>query len=185
MLVSNVNTPVTPNFTQAELYSKSPDAPSVHFLDDRAIEALQYIRELSNSPIRVTSTYRTPEFNPLIGGSSRSQHLAGKAIDFQWYSDNDAELKRLKGEFLKEGSLLRENLFQMGVRGFGFYETFVHLDVRDSQDWVPYGDDIPMIYQVGDTAYVYDVGAGFWRDYKNYIALAVMGLCIYLLIRTI
>jgi len=185
MQIRNVNTLVTENFTEAELYSNAPDAPDAHFLDDNVIEALQYIRDLSGKPIRVTSTYRTPTYNTLIGGSSTSQHLVGRAIDFHWLQDNDVELQRFKAEFLKTDSQLRQNLFDMGVRGIGFYETFLHIDTRPTDEWSTWGDDNSMIAQDGYTAYVYDVSLGFFRDYRNYIALAVLALSVYLLIRTI
>jgi len=43
---------------------------------------LEKVRALLNSPILVTSWYRSPEVNKAIGSSSTSQHIKGEAIDF-------------------------------------------------------------------------------------------------------
>lgn len=190
MQIRDVNTPVTANFTQAELYTTVPNGPESHYLDDNVIIALQYIRDLSSNPIRVTSTYRTPAYNALIGGVSNSQHIQGRAIDFQWIDNNYEELVRFKSEFLKPNSELKQNLYDIGLRGLGFYETFLHIDTRPQEDWTTWGDDETMIAQDGYTAYVYDKTRAFtrdtilfWRDYKNYIAIAVLVSCIIIIIR--
>jgi hypothetical protein len=44
---------------------------------------LQPLRDIIGSPIRVTSGYRPLELNIAIGGSKTSQHMEGKAVDFQ------------------------------------------------------------------------------------------------------
>ena len=44
---------------------------------------LQKIRNLTQKPITITSAFRTPQLNKLIGGSSNSLHLIGKAADFR------------------------------------------------------------------------------------------------------
>jgi len=38
-------------------------------------------------PIRVTSGYRSPKLNRSIGGSSKSQHCKGQALDLQFWKD--------------------------------------------------------------------------------------------------
>jgi len=37
-------------------------------------------------PIRISSGYRSPSLNRAIGGSSRSQHSKGQALDLQFWS---------------------------------------------------------------------------------------------------
>lgn len=44
---------------------------------------LQPLRDLVGGPIRITSGFRPPALNEEIGGSSTSQHMEGKAVDFQ------------------------------------------------------------------------------------------------------
>ena len=59
------------------------------------------LRDYVGSPIKINSFYRGPELNKAIGGSSKSQHCKGQAIDvddtlggfsnstmFNWIQDN-------------------------------------------------------------------------------------------------
>lgn len=39
------------------------------------------LREWAGGPIKINSFYRSPELNKAIGGSSKSQHCQGRAID--------------------------------------------------------------------------------------------------------
>mgnify|MGYP001179070391 FL=1 len=123
---------VTKNFTEAELHSKSIDAPTCHSLDDQTIEGLQTIRDWFGAPIRVTSTLRTALGNELAGGVSDSRHLApARAIDFQFISDNDNYLTRFYHDFKCKGPLYRK-LRAQGINGIGIYKTFIHIDNRAS-----------------------------------------------------
>ena len=46
------------------------------------------LREWVNDPIKVNSFFRSEELNKAIGGSSRSQHCEGRAIDIDDTYDN-------------------------------------------------------------------------------------------------
>ena len=53
---------------------------------------LDPIREHFGRPIKVTSGYRSPKLNEVIGGSSKSQHMAkngDSAVDFKLLGNND------------------------------------------------------------------------------------------------
>lgn len=52
-------------------------------------------RERLGSPIRVTSGYRCPELNALVGGVGDSQHMRGEAADISCH-DNRRLLEILK-----------------------------------------------------------------------------------------
>jgi len=74
-------------------------------------------------PITVNSAYRTPAYNQRKGGSPRSQHLEGRALDLAL-----PQAPSLLGALY---TVVRERAESHGViRGIGRYETFVHLDVR-------------------------------------------------------
>ena len=45
-------------------------------------QGLEMIRMLLGAPILISSGYRCPELNALVGGAKNSQHMQGKAADF-------------------------------------------------------------------------------------------------------
>lgn len=45
-------------------------------------QGLEHVRVLLGVPIIVSSGYRSPELNLLVGGSVNSQHMRGEACDF-------------------------------------------------------------------------------------------------------
>jgi len=178
MIIRDEDIQVTPNFNMRELYSTSFDAPTEHYLDDRTIEALQYIRTLSGSPIRVTSTYRTLLHNTAIGGSRTSQHMVGRAIDFQWINNNTYELTRLHTQMNDPNSPLRQNLWDIGIRGFGYYQTFCHIDTRPQDKWTTWGDDNAMIDQDGVTGYLWDEIVPVVKKNQTLIIVAIIVLIL-------
>jgi len=54
-------------------------AHSIYFVATR----MEMVRALlGNNPIKINSWYRSAEVNAKVGGSKKSQHLAGEAVDF-------------------------------------------------------------------------------------------------------
>lgn len=49
---------------------------------DRLMATLDYIRESIGVPIIITSGYRSPRVNRLVGGAQHSAHMDGRAADF-------------------------------------------------------------------------------------------------------
>ena len=47
-----------------------------------AAEGMELVRDLLGLPVRVNSWFRCPELNIAIGGSAKSAHMDGWAIDF-------------------------------------------------------------------------------------------------------
>ena len=43
---------------------------------------LDPLRDVLHTPITITSGYRTPQVNKLVGGANNSQHMSGCAADF-------------------------------------------------------------------------------------------------------
>lgn len=56
---------------------------------------LERVRNIFGKPIVVTSGYRSPELNPLVGGSENSQHMKGEAADIS--ASRKADNKELLG----------------------------------------------------------------------------------------
>ena len=82
------------------------------------IVRLNAIRSRFGKPIIVNSAYRSPEHNKAVGGVSNSQHVLGTAADIRPEDLKDlSELQKIADELNPHG-------------GVGFYNTFVHVDVR-------------------------------------------------------
>lgn len=59
-----------------------PDINSLDNLLDLIHFCLQPVRNKIGKPMIITSGYRCPEVNKLVGGKANSQHLKGQAADF-------------------------------------------------------------------------------------------------------
>ena len=121
---------VTDNFTHAEYYSASRGQGESFELSDVCINAIQYIREYFGEPIVITSSRRSKSENKRIGGSSRSQHITGNAIDIVFRGagvSNSKCLKKIWDDLYCKGELY-QTLEEIGILGIGCYDTFIHLD---------------------------------------------------------
>jgi len=121
---------VSKNFTMSEWYSRSPDAPASHEIDDRLILVLQSIRDYYDKPVRITSTFRTRQHNKDVGGVWDSMHTKGIAVDF-YIKDHDS-FENFR-DSLKSFGQWYTNLRDMGIAGIGIYNTFVHIDTRNEK----------------------------------------------------
>lgn len=82
---------LSPHFSLAELtqsetaarrgIDNTPPPPVLAALARTAL-GLEGVRTLLGTPILVTSGYRSPALNKLVGGQRASQHLTGEAADF-------------------------------------------------------------------------------------------------------
>ena len=83
---------MTPHFTLEELtvsqeairsgLRNAPDAPQTEALRMLCENVLEPLRARVKRPIVVSSGFRSTTINRRIGGSSRSQHCKGEAVDF-------------------------------------------------------------------------------------------------------
>ena len=64
-------------------------------IDPNLVDKLEVLRkEVGDRPIKVTSGYRTEEYNRLVGGARKSQHMQGKAADIMVKGMTSEELKK-------------------------------------------------------------------------------------------
>lgn len=61
--------------------ANKPDTESRQNLLELCTRMLEPIRDLAGGPITVTSGFRSPEVNSIIGGAPDSQHKSGEAAD--------------------------------------------------------------------------------------------------------
>ena len=80
-------------------------------------EVLDPLREAYGKPIRVTSGYRCPRLNNLVGGSPNSQHMRGEAADIQPVVGNESDLDELARILIANGKFDQLIL----------YPTFIHV----------------------------------------------------------
>ena len=60
----------------------TPSAQIIERLRESATNLWQPARDILGKPISVSSGYRNPTVNRLVGGASNSAHMSGYAIDF-------------------------------------------------------------------------------------------------------
>jgi zinc D-Ala-D-Ala carboxypeptidase len=82
---------LTEHFTLEELIQSDTaerrgifNEPDVDVVEQLQVTArrLEEVRELLGAPILIKSGYRSPALNAAVGGSRKSQHCRGEAVDF-------------------------------------------------------------------------------------------------------
>jgi len=106
-----------PNFSHAEMACRHCgevyDWPE--FMD-----RLQQARTVVGRPFFIHSAHRCALHNARVGGAPLSQHLK-LAVDIGLYGHDPRDLHRA--------------CKQAGFRGFGFYQTFIHVDLGRKRFW--------------------------------------------------
>lgn len=87
-------------------------------VDFELINVLEEMRAYFDKPIYITSGSRCVSHNKSVGGSSRSQHLFGRACDFK-VKDTHADIV---ADYL-------ESKYQ-AIYGIGRYDGRTHVDTR-------------------------------------------------------
>ena len=95
---------------------------SLQHLTTNTQECLKRLARLFGSKLTCTSAFRTPKFNSTLKNSvPNSQHIFGKAVDISTGNMTD-----------KTKAYLVECALKAGFSTVGFYNTFIHLDIRDA-----------------------------------------------------
>lgn len=100
------------NFTLAEI-THSNTAKRLGIKNEPNKKHLQNIQQLISGvvqplrsaigPIRVSSGYRSPNLNRAIGGSTKSQHCRGQALDLQFWERGEMNNKKIYDWILSSG----------------------------------------------------------------------------------
>lgn len=75
--------------------NNSPSPQVMQNITQLVEKILDPLREAWGQPIIVSSGYRCPTLNRLVGGAANSQHTLGQAADIHTVSDKPADNKRL------------------------------------------------------------------------------------------
>ena len=85
--------------------------------------ALEVIRaEFGGKPVRVISGYRPLDYNRALGSEDTSQHVQGRAADFQ--------IDGVAPGVVYRRVLELHQLGRIEIGGIGVYDEFNHIDVR-------------------------------------------------------
>jgi zinc D-Ala-D-Ala carboxypeptidase len=99
----------------------TPDDWTTENLRQVAINIFQPLRDSFKCPIYVSSGYRSPELNTAIGGSVRSQHVEGRALDL------DADVF---------GNCTNSQIFQYIKNNLEFDQLIWEFGDENNPDWV-------------------------------------------------
>ncbi|WP_445360396.1 D-Ala-D-Ala carboxypeptidase family metallohydrolase [Microbulbifer sp. EKSA005] len=105
----------------------SPDEPNLacpccgeFYLHRPSMDALQFTRDEIRRPLKINSGHRCALHNARVGGAALSRH---KLIAFDI---------SLSGH---NRFVLREACRRAGFTGFGYYQTFLHVDMGRRRYW--------------------------------------------------
>ena len=122
--------------------------PTKEHMDNLQVLVRDLIQPIRDGigPIRVSSGYRNPELNRAIGGSHKSQHCKGEALDLQFWEMGEMNNKAIYDWVLESGIE-----FDQMINEFDFAWIHISLKGEDNRKQVleAYKDE------EGDTKYKY------------------------------
>jgi uncharacterized protein YcbK (DUF882 family) len=115
------------NFNLDEFASADGTAPSGEVLKNltELAKNLEVLRKHIGKPIRVTSGFRSKEYNRKVKGATNSFHVLGMAADIQVAKMSPEQVAKAIELLIAEG--------KMKEGGLGIYRTWVHYDVRGTK----------------------------------------------------
>ena len=143
------------NFTLSEITKSNTakrlgiqNAPDKEHLKNMQVlirDLIQPIRD-AIGPIRISSGYRNPQLNRAIGGSRKSQHCKGEALDLQFWKDG-----QMCNQEIYDWVLKQEIEFDQMINEFDYAWIHISLKEKDNRKMVleAYHDED------GDTKYKY------------------------------
>lgn len=125
--------------------SNTPNEKHLHNLQMLVRDLIQPMRD-DLGPIRISSGYRNPELNRAIGGSSKSQHCKGEALDIQFWKDGEMCNKEIY-DYILDSNMEYDQM----INEFNFAWIHISLKAKDNRRQVleAYKDED------GDTKYRY------------------------------
>lgn len=130
---------LSPHFTLQEMIKSQtavrrgipnvPGADQVENLKRLAAGILEPVRAHFGRPFSPSSGFRSPALNTALGGSPRSQHMAGEAVDFEIPGvPNDAVARWIAGNLVFDQLILE--YFRPDIPGSGW----VHCSLVDGEN---------------------------------------------------
>ena len=124
-----------------DLTQKNFDGKLLNFLSHTDPRISSQLRQIMENVAReygrtltITSAYRSPGYNAKVGGSGKSMHMQGKAVDI-----------RLTNTSIADRQKFMQLLVKHGIKGIGAYfpandgGNFIHADLGGKRQWGPSG----------------------------------------------
>ncbi|WP_166334634.1 YcbK family protein [Sphingobacterium chungjuense] len=115
------NFQITTNFKLHEFLTKNTKDTTT-IINLNIVLELQKLRTLFGSPVRISSSYRSPAYNKSVNGATSSQHVLGNALDT---FPVNGDIKGWTTTVVKNKK----------TGGIGQYQTFVHIDTGRTRFW--------------------------------------------------
>jgi len=106
------------HFRPVEMACRGTGKLSIH---SGLLDRLDILRSRCGFPLGVLSAYRTPYHNAFVGGAPFSSHLKAVAVDLSIVGQDKKLMERIAKE--------------EGFTGFGYYRTFLHIDLGRPRFW--------------------------------------------------
>lgn len=126
--------------------SMDPPVEVIDNLRRLCVDILQPYRDVIGVPITITSGYRPPRLNELIGGSTTSAHMDGRAADLY--------VEGLTPYMVAEGIKSMELPYDQLIHEFG---EWVHVGISREEDDVRMQDLTAMRGKDGRTVYTHGI----------------------------
>ena len=159
------NQKIATNFRAREFDCQGSGCCSTTPIDEKLVQYLQQIRDHFGKPVYLTA-YRCKTHNARTPNAApNSYHVYGKAADFHIDGVAPAEIAKYAES--------------IGIKGIGLYDTFVHIDTRESKSfWYSHAQErrttfggAPVVESVDD-----DSLKQFVRDVQRACGAAVDGI---------
>lgn len=105
---------VTYHFNESDWAACQPPCRSDE-IDPDILSRLEYARSLCGFPFKITSAFRSVEYEHEKGRSGSSSHCKGLAVDISCYSSENRYI-------------MVQNLLRAGFTRIGISNTFIHVD---------------------------------------------------------
>jgi zinc D-Ala-D-Ala carboxypeptidase len=114
---------ITRSSTAARLgINNGPDKEHLQNIQYLITQIIQPMRD-DLGPIRISSGYRSPVLNSTIGGSNKSQHCKGQALDLQFWEGGKMNNKKIYDWIIDSGLE-----FDQMINEFDF--AWIHLSLK-------------------------------------------------------
>lgn len=115
------STKIATNFRAREFDCQGTGCCTTTPIDEQLVKYLQQIRDHFGKPVYLTA-YRCPTHNARTPNAApKSRHIYGQAADFHIDGVAPAEIAKYAES--------------IGIKGIGLYDTFVHIDTRESKSF--------------------------------------------------